>query len=454
MTGIRHGNAGVARWATVVAVVVALAVLVVVLVSAGSSYVIHARFTDASQLVSGDSVELGGRGVGSVGAIAVAPGGLANVDLEISDTDLVPLHLGTRATIRALSQAGLANHYVELTPGPPSAPSLRSGAVLPVSQTTSMVNLDAILDSFGPVQRANLQRLIADSGQVFAGSGAPAFAQMLDRLDPAMQRFESLTNELAADRGQLVTVIQAGSTASAAIDARSADLASAVANTATSLGAIASQRQALADSLSRAPAVLAAARTTLGDATTALEALRPTLALVPPAGPPLHGLLTRVNSVLPVATPVVGRLRADLPALRQSLAGLTRLAPSAVKAVTSAGTALLKARPIVTAARYYGSDLLLGVFQGLAGVATANYDRWGHYARLEFTQPYQTSLGGPLSNLLSKPLLPSLFNLRERLLRRCPGGNSPPAPDGSNPWVPNSSICTPSEDTPLSVDFP
>jgi hypothetical protein len=112
------------------------------------------------------------------------------------------------------------------------------------------------------------------------------------------------------------------------------------------------------------------------------------------------------------------------------------------------------ARPIVRDVRYYGVDLLLGVFLGLAGTAPANYDRWGHYARIEFTEPYQSLLGGPLAPLFSKPLVPSLFDLRTRLLRRCPGGNTPPAPDGSNPWIPDPSICTPSQDVPLSVDFP
>jgi phospholipid/cholesterol/gamma-HCH transport system substrate-binding protein len=150
----------------------------------------------------------------------------------------------------------------------------------------------------------------------------------------------------------------------------------------------------------------------------------------------------------------VAQLRAQLPGLQRSLAGLAPLAPVADTALRSAGKALDLARPIARVARFYGSDLILGVFAGLAGVATANHDQWGHYARLEFTQPYQTSLGGPLSGLLAKPLLPGLFDLRTRLSRRCPGGNTPPAPDGSSPWVPDPSICDPAQDVPAAVNTP
>jgi phospholipid/cholesterol/gamma-HCH transport system substrate-binding protein len=444
----------VARVASPIALLIAVCALAYIVLVGSSSYTIHAHFLDASQLVRGGSVEVAGRKVGSVSHIGVTPDGQADVALSIDDTSIAPLHVGTRAAIRALSQAGVANHYVELTPGSARAPTLHNGGFLPTEQTTSMVNLDAILDSFGPSERASLQRLIANSAQVYAGSGSRYFNQMLARLDPALAQLNGLTGELADDRAAISQLIHTGATAAGAIASRSTDLRAAVANTAVTMQAIASERQALADSFVRAPAVLDQARVTLADAATALTALRPALRDVPPAAGPLAGFLHRIDSTLPAATPVVAQLRAELPALRASLAGLGPLAPPAVRALHSAAKALKTARPIVRAARFYGSDLLLGVFQGLAGVATANYDRWGHYARLEFTQPYQTALGGPLSSLLSAPLAPSLFDLHTRVLRRCPGGNTPPAPDGSSPWVPDPSICTPSQDVAAGVNFP
>lgn len=450
--GVRSGTT--ARGFVLIAAALAVIVLAIIVVESGSGYTLHATFADASELVRGDSVELGGRSIGSVTDIGVTADGMASVTISISDHSITPLHADTRAQIRALGQAGLTNRYVALSLGPASAPELASGATLPAVQTSSLVNYDALLDTFGPAQRADLKNLIADGAQLYSGSGARSFNQLLGTADPALRQLVGFTTQLADDRAALGNVIRTGASTAAAIASRDHDLLGAVDNTATTFDALATQTQSIADSLKRAPAVLGQARITLGDAARALTALQPALAEVPAAGPPLTGFLHRLNTVLPSATPVVARLRRILPDVRSSLSGLKALSPIAVPALRSAATALEVARPIVRVFRFYGSDLLLGVFQGLAGVATANYDRWGHYARLEFTQPYQSALGGPLSSLLAKPLLPGLFNLREGLTRRCPGGNTPPAPDGSNPWVPDTSICTPADDTPLSVDFP
>lgn len=441
-----------ARLLAAAAIVVVIAAVAYILLS-GSSYTIHARFADSGDLVAGGSVKVAGRKVGTVDDIGVTPDGQADVKLSI-DSSVAPLHEGTRATIRALGQAGVANRYVDLSPGPADAPKLRSGSVLPASQTSGIVNLDAVLDSFGPAQRRSVEQLIAQGAHVYAGSGARYFNDMVSRLDPAMKELAGMWSELGADRAQIAQVIRTGSAAARAIASRRPDLEAAVSNTATALSAIARERAPLADALHRAPAVLDQARTTLADAGSAVDALRPALRDVPAAAPSLRGFVQRVTATLPKATPVVRQLRSELPGLTGSLAGLAPLAPVAVTALRSAGKALDVARPIARAARFYGSDLILGVFAGLAGVATANYDRWGHYARLEFTQPYQTSLGGPLSGLLAKPLLPSLFNLRTHLTRRCPGGNTPPAPDGSSPWNQDSVICDPSEDVPASVNTP
>jgi phospholipid/cholesterol/gamma-HCH transport system substrate-binding protein len=450
----RGSDLRLSRVVAATALALAAVVLAWLLLSGGSSYTINAHFLDASELVSGGSVEVAGRTVGSISQVGVTPNGQADIVLSIDDASLVPLHAGTRAEIRALSQTGVANHYVSLTPGPANMPALQSGSVLPASQTNSLVGLDAILDAFGPQQRADLQELIADGDQLYAGSGSRYFNQTLVKLDPALGQLTDLLGQLADDRTEIAQLIRTGSIAAGAIASRGKDLTAAVSNTATTLEALARQRDSLADALSRAPSVLGEAQETLADAGRAVTALRPTLAEVPAAASPLDGLLERLTTTLPPATSAIEQLHSELPSLRATLAGLPALAPLAVKALNSAGRALEVARPIVRDVRFYGADLLLGIFLGLAGTAPANYDRLGHYARIEFTEPYQTVLGGPLSSLLSAPLAPDLFNLRSRLLRRCPGGNTPPAPDGSSPWIPDQSICTPADDVPLSVDFP
>jgi hypothetical protein len=277
---------------------------------------------------------------------------------------------------------------------------------------------------------------------------------MLARFDPALVQLKGLTDQLAGDSEALAGLIRTAATTTTAIASRDPELRDAVSNTAVTLRAIATQNHALADGLTRAPAVLRQAGTTLADATDAVNALRPALRDVGPAAGPLIGLLGRVDRVLPRTLPVVAELRGDLPQLREAFAGLPRLRPPAVNAFESAATALRVSRPIVHAVRLYGADLLIGVFQGLFSVGGAGYDANGHYVKLNYTQPYQNTFGGVFAGLLADPLAPDLFNLRQRLLRRCPGGNTAPAPDGSSPWVLDSSLCTAAHDTPATVNEP
>jgi phospholipid/cholesterol/gamma-HCH transport system substrate-binding protein len=441
-------------WTAVAALALATAAVLAILAGGGAPYRLHAHFADAGQLVDGGTVRLAGRTVGHIDDIGLTADGQADVTFSIDDSHLVPLHRGTRLTIRSLSQSGVANRYIQLSPGPPDGPPLAQDATITATQTASIVSLDAILDSFGAPQRHGLKDLITNASRIYAGSGAHYFNAMLSELDPALIELDGLGREAAADRAALGELIRSASTAAGTIASRRADLTDAVTNTAALLRSVDSVRQPLADAIDRAPRVLAEASSTLARARSAVTALRPALRELPPVAAPLGGLLGRITATLPQATPVIGALRAELPGLEESLLGLRRISTVSVTALDSAARALNVARPIVRAIRFYGADLLIGVFNGLLGVATGNYDRWGHYVRAEFMEPYQSLLGGPLGTLLSRPLAPSLFSLRTRLLRRCPGGNAPPAPDGSSPWIPDPSICTPSQDVPASVNMP
>jgi phospholipid/cholesterol/gamma-HCH transport system substrate-binding protein len=427
--------------------------LAFVLLMSSSSYTIHAHFLDAGGLVDGGRVEMGGVPVGSISNIRVTRDGQADVELSIDHPGLTPLHEGTRASIRAVGQAGVTENFVALSPGPLSAPALSDGGVLPATQTAGIVPIDAILDSFGPAQRANLDALIRNSAQLYAGSGSRYFNQMLGKLAPALGALNGFTSDLALDRGALGELVRTGAAAATAVASRGSDLTAAVTHTAIALGAVASQRRNLADLLSRMPAVLIQARGTLKRTGDALTTLRPALRDVLPVASPLHDFLTRLDSVLPAAGPVVAQLRAQLPALSQSLAGLKPLAQPAVKALDTLGPAMKGLFPIAQGMRFYGTDLLLGALN-ILGITSPAYDALGHYAKANFVQSAQTLVGPLAANLAAHPLVPGLLAVRTGLTRRCPGGNQPPAPDGSSPWNLGPKLCTAAQDDPLSVNFP
>jgi phospholipid/cholesterol/gamma-HCH transport system substrate-binding protein len=421
----------------------------------GETYTIHAQFYDAGLLVKGGRVEVAGRSVGTISKISLTRDGHADVELALDDSRVTPLHRGTRAAIRAVGQAGITNRFVDLSPGPSTQPPLPSGAMLRTEQTSGIVNMDALLDSFGPNARASVRELLANSARVYAGSGSRYFNRMLGKLGPALAELDGVSGDLARDRLAVGRLIRTAGATATAIASRRPDLIAAVRNTAVSLGAIARQRRSLADILERMPAVLTQARGTLSRTGSALTALRPALRDVPAVAGPLREYVTRLQDVLPRARPVVAQLRAQLPGLRSSLSGLRPLERPAIGGLQSTRRSMRDARPILTGLRFYGSDLILGVLAGLVGVVSSPYDAYGHYAKANFVQSLQTLLEGPLASLLSAhDLVPGVLRDRIGLTRRCPGGNVPPARDGSNPWPLGSSLCTPEHDVPASVNEP
>lgn len=439
---------------TAVAALVVAVLAAVLLLRGDDGYRIHARFADAGLLVTGGEVKVAGRTVGSIGDIDIAPDGVADVTLDLHGDEVVPLHAGTRAAIRSLGAATITNRYVALSPGPASGRELADGAVLPTSQTAGIVNLDALLDTFDRRTRGNLQGLLAHSAALFAGSGTPAFNRMLERFAPATREFGLVAGDLAADQAQLGRLIATASTAARTLASRRPELRDAIDTSGTWMSAVASQREALARTLERAPAALRAGSTTLRDAGRTVTRLRPALRAVPAAAGPLTSLLEQAGPAVRDGGPVARSVTAQLPGVRRSLDGLRALAQEGVPALREAGKGMEDLQPIFRGLRIYAPDFALGIINGLAGVSASNYSELGHYARLEFIQNLQTTVGGAFAKMLTgNPLIPGITDVRTGLTARCPGADAPPAPDGSSPiHVPG--LCDPDHDTPQLVNEP
>src|SRR3954470_12552380 len=187
-----------ARGIAVAAIAVAAVVLAVVVLGSGSSYTIHARFVDAGQLVKGNLVEVGGRPIGKVKDIRLTDDNQADVVLRIDDDEFRPLHEGTTATIRQVGLSGVANRFVELTPGHPAARSLHDGDVLSTQSTRPIVDLDQVLDALDPKARRNLQTMVRESAASLEGRSRDANAA-LRYLNPALSQTAGLLEELDSD---------------------------------------------------------------------------------------------------------------------------------------------------------------------------------------------------------------------------------------------------------------
>src|SRR6201981_3085207 len=75
-----------------------------------------------------------------------------------------PIHSDATAKIRPrIFLEG--NWFVDLQPGSPSAPTLSSGAPLPVTHTATPVQLDQVLNALNTDTRANLQNFLIGFGE-------------------------------------------------------------------------------------------------------------------------------------------------------------------------------------------------------------------------------------------------------------------------------------------------
>jgi phospholipid/cholesterol/gamma-HCH transport system substrate-binding protein len=154
-------------WAGVVgAVLIVLTLYLVFAVSLaqGNPYVhrysVHARFANTINLGSNDFVEIHGVRVGRVGNLTPVDG-LADTVLRIDDSG-IRLHDDATAAVRLKSLVG--ESYVEVNPGTPSRPELADGALLPLAQTTSPVQLDQVLNTLDQPTRTALAGFLTQLG--------------------------------------------------------------------------------------------------------------------------------------------------------------------------------------------------------------------------------------------------------------------------------------------------
>jgi ABC-type transporter Mla subunit MlaD len=122
---------------------------------------LNAVFNTAVNIKGKSPVRIAGVNVGKVTSIK-REGNTGVVKMELESRGL-PIHADATAKIRPrIFLEG--NWFVDLQPGTPSAPTLSSGATLPVTQTSDPVQLDQVLDALNTETRANLQNFLIGYG--------------------------------------------------------------------------------------------------------------------------------------------------------------------------------------------------------------------------------------------------------------------------------------------------
>jgi len=200
-----HAHPGL-RWIIVkVAIFTALSVVVTsIVVTSLLDLDVHpthnysAIFADAAGLQPGDTVRIAGVEVGKVAGVSLINGGplcghtgtgCARISFSLDNTQ----HATTTSTATIHFENLLGQRYLAILPGSPGGATLRSGGVIPLSQTTPALNLTEVFDGFQPLfsalQPAQVNELSESIIDVFSGESST--------VSSLVSETASITNNLA-----------------------------------------------------------------------------------------------------------------------------------------------------------------------------------------------------------------------------------------------------------------
>jgi phospholipid/cholesterol/gamma-HCH transport system substrate-binding protein len=339
-----------------------LAVGVGALIAASSGgdndYRVRAVFDNASFLIPGEDVKIAGVKVGTIDQLDLTRANKAAVVLRIEDPAFRPFR--TDATCKVGLQSLIGEQFVECTPtqarGPgvkpaPPLPQVQSGAgkgqyLLPVSHTTTPVNVDLLLNIMRMPQRERFRLIINELGAGLAGNGTE-LRKALRRANPALRQTDRVIAVLARQNVVLARLVDESDEVLIPLAKRRHELSGFIKNSGRTAEATAARGDDLERSLQKLPAflkVLGPAADDFGaladQATPALESLRsgsaainktvqglgPTAAKATPAlvalGNPAESATTVLPALEPATRKLTGLARPLLP-LSMDLADLS-----------------------------------------------------------------------------------------------------------------------------------
>jgi phospholipid/cholesterol/gamma-HCH transport system substrate-binding protein len=309
-----------------------------------------AVFQTGNNLRLDSPVRIAGVNVGKVTKVERAKDSqLVKVTMTLDDQGQ-PIHKDATAMIR--SRIFLeGNFFVDLHPGTPGAPIVKDGNTLPVTQTSTPVQLDQLLTALQTNDRAYLQDLLKGFGDALVRKPTAADDAQQDPIVKSLTASESLNKSLvyapkALKNSALVS--------EALLGTEPHDLSKLIlglARTTTGLSTNEEQLKDLITNFNRFFAIFAAERTSL---TQSVRLLGPTL---------LHARrsLASLNAALPSLS---GFARDIVPGVEQTQATIAAVTPW-----------LAQARPLFSRGELGGlADALRPATESLAMVTNSSFD--------------------------------------------------------------------------------
>jgi phospholipid/cholesterol/gamma-HCH transport system substrate-binding protein len=228
----------------------------------GNGYEVKAVFRDAQNVAVKSPVREAGVNVGTVTKVEAFPkSNAAVVTMQIKDAGR-PIHDDARLQLRPrLFLEG--NLFVDVHPGSPSAPEVKSGGTIPIQQTSNAVQLDQILTNVLQSNvRGNLQQALQAVGNAFEKYGGSAgLRQIYSKGGPAYLNTSYVNAALLGTRAHdLSGLVRNFDIVAAALDRNDPQLRSLVTNLRIVTGSFAAQSTALRAAIRELPGTEFAAR--------------------------------------------------------------------------------------------------------------------------------------------------------------------------------------------------
>jgi len=372
-------------------------------------YELNATFSNSANISLNSPVRIAGVDVGKV--IGTERDGDNTKVTFTVDSSGRPVHDDAFAAIRPrIFLEG--NFFIDLDPGSPSAPEMDSGGTIPVSRTSTAVQIDEILTALQSPVRADLGRLLESYGialmneptaeedatqlpEVKGKRGAEAFNQVFKYGGDAGRYSAQVTNALlGTQKRDLSRLVSGAGRSFGALAARERDLQGMIDNFNVFTGALANQSANLTATVHLFAPTLEIAQASLISLNRTLPPLRTYAIELEPAVAELPGLIEASKPFLAQVRPllsgreaggVVKLLRESTPALagaaqaskRRTLPQLNQLSVCTTKVMVPTMNQTIEDRFSTGGPNYREFLYNLVNFAGMA----QNFDGNGPYAR-------------------------------------------------------------------------
>lgn len=376
----------------------------------GYGYTLKATFSNGVNISKKSPVRIAGVDVGEV--IEVGREGNATQVTFTVDESGRPIHDDALAQIRPrIFLEG--NFFIDLDPGSPSAPELASEETIPVSRTSTSVQLDEIFLALQSPVRADLSRLLESFGTALTHEPTPAEdvdqapevqgktgAESLNgalRFGGDAGRYSAqVTNALlGTEPGDLSRLIAGTSRTFGAFAANEADLQGLIENFDTFTGALAAQSTNLSATIAQLAPTLRTAQDSFVTLNNTLPPLRSYAIQLRPAIAELPGLIQGAEPWIDQAYPLLsGRegggvaklLREATPGLAGAAQGgkakalpqLNQIGACTTRVIVPTGNQVINDQFSTGGPNYREFFYYLVNFAGI----TQNFDGNGHYLKV------------------------------------------------------------------------